>query len=236
MKFGSRPGDTAPIWRALGVRVVCLARLNGFAWTLSRYRKSSRSPGPVAMDCRVEGGALNKTQARVRQFHDACARLGRSTRALWVPSAAPASPSLRLGSSPRVPGASGSVFFTLRTSRRPVPERVAASFRQGDSVAARERPGLCGRYEAVKDGSPRQAASLRTLLRFLGLSERASIAAETTHHSHDLAERRSRPSVLRFATAFFKEDGPTRRPSAATVLVRPRDFPASAGRARRPST
>ena len=79
--------DAGPVWRKLGVRVLCLARLNGFAWALSGTRKSSKSDGAVRVDC-SEGARraeANKTLEHVRQFYGECRRLGAETRALWVP-------------------------------------------------------------------------------------------------------------------------------------------------------
>ena len=71
----------------LGVRVICLARLNGLAWALSQVRKSSQSQGAVPLDCSESArrGEANKTLERTRQFYGECRKLGRETRALWVP-------------------------------------------------------------------------------------------------------------------------------------------------------
>ena len=99
----------------LGVRVVCLSRLN----VIARMAAGQRKSGNYETDATLACDAKTKTshvvehyagqQARVNAFYAACSALGRSTRTLWVP------------------------------------------------------------YEAAKDRSPIQKASLDALQRFLGL-------------------------------------------------------------------
>ena len=203
----------ADVWRGAGVRVICLARLNGLAWEISRARKlvinafydevrakalevfALLGDGALARDDLLRGVAKNESIAQFR----AELRGGQASTILaglldapdQLKHALPKAVDNTTWAAAVSAAATRAATFTvpLDCSRRglsKIANETLEHVRQfhGECAALGTRTrALWVPYEAIKDGSPRQRKALAAVLDFLNLDRRATIAADTTHDS-----------------------------------------------------
>ena len=190
----------ADVWRGAGVRVICLARLNGLAWEISRARKlvinafyDEVRAKALEVFALLGDGVLLRDDVMRGVKNESIAKLlaGLLDAPDQLKHALPKAVDNTTWAAAVSAAATRAATFTvpLDCSRRglsKIANETLEHVRQfhGECAALGTRTrALWVPYEAIKDGSPRQRKALSAVLDFLNLDRRATITADTTHDS-----------------------------------------------------
>ena len=190
----------ADVWRGAGVRVICLARLNGLAWEISRARKlvinafyDEVRAKALEVFALLGDGVLLRDDVMRGVKNESIAKLlaGLLDAPDQLKHALPKAVDNATWAAAVSASATRAATFTvpLDCSRRglsKIANETLEHVRQfhGECAALGTRTrALWVPYEAIKDGSPRQRKALAAVLDFLNLDRRATITADTTHDS-----------------------------------------------------